>query len=147
MSKLKVGVVGCGYIAKKRHIPAFFRLKNLVSVSAVCDLNEELATDTARQFGIPHVYSDLGEMLSEMDLDIVDVCTPPKIHAPVALEAMESGKIGLKISQNRIFSMTASFEFKIKCNQSVIMILSHNSFEAVNHLHNSTMHVGSNRPS
>jgi predicted dehydrogenase len=91
MNKLKVGVVGCGYIAKKRHIPAFLRLKNLVSVSTVCDLNQELAKDVARHFDIAHAYSDLGKMLSEMDLDIIDVCTPPKIHAPVALEAMENG--------------------------------------------------------
>ena len=91
MSKLKVGIVGCGHVSKTRHIPSFLRLKKNVYVSAVCDLNQELAKDTSRQFGIPHVYSDLSEMLSKEHLDIVDVCTPPKIHASVALEAMESG--------------------------------------------------------
>ncbi|TRZ51238.1 MAG: gfo/Idh/MocA family oxidoreductase [Dehalococcoidia bacterium] len=91
MNKLKVGIVGCGFVAKKRHIPGFLRLKKNVTLSAVCDLNQELAKDAAKQFGIPHVYSDLSEMLSKEQLDIVDVCTPPKIHAPVALEAMENG--------------------------------------------------------
>ena len=91
MSKLKVGIVGCGYVAKKRHIPGFLRLKKNVTLSAVCDLNQELAKDASKQFGIPHVYSDLSDMLSNEQLDIVDVCTPPKVHAPVALEAMESG--------------------------------------------------------
>ena len=91
MTKLNVGVVGCGFIAKKRHIPAFLRLKKNVIVSAVCDLNQELANDAAKQFGIPNVYSNLSDMLSKERLDIVDVCTPPKIHAPVALEAMKSG--------------------------------------------------------
>ncbi|HDQ15435.1 MAG TPA: Gfo/Idh/MocA family oxidoreductase [Bacteroidetes bacterium] len=91
MNKLKVGVVGCGFIAKKRHIPAFLRLKKNVKLSAVCDLNQELAKNVAQEFGIPNVYSDLSDMLSEENLDIVDVCTPPKIHAPVALEAMKSG--------------------------------------------------------
>lgn len=91
MDKLKVGVVGSGFIARKRHIPAFLRLRKNVSLSAVCDLNLELAKDVAREFGIPNVYSDLSDMLSEENLDIVDVCTPPKIHAPVALEAMKSG--------------------------------------------------------
>ena len=91
MDKLKVGVVGCGFIAKKRHIPSFLRLKKNVYLSAVCDLNQELAKGASKQFGIPHVYSDLSDMLSKEHLDIVDVCTPPKVHAPVALEAMESG--------------------------------------------------------
>ena len=91
MDKLKVGVVGCGFIAKKRHIPSFLRLKKKVYLSAVCDLNQELAKDASRQFGIPSTYSDLSDMLSKEHLDIVDVCTPPKVHALVALEAMESG--------------------------------------------------------
>jgi predicted dehydrogenase len=91
MDKLEVGVVGSGFIAKKRHIPAFLRLKKNVSLSAVCDLNLELAKDVAQEFEIHNVYSDLSDMLSEENLDIVDVCTPPKIHAPIALEAMKNG--------------------------------------------------------
>jgi len=90
MNKVKVGVVGCGYIAKKRHIPAFLRLKKNVYLSAVCDYNEELAKDASRQFGIRNIYSDISDMLSKEHLDIVDVCTPPKVHAPVAIVAMES---------------------------------------------------------
>ncbi|MEM2739162.1 MAG: hypothetical protein QXK93_09285, partial [Candidatus Bathyarchaeia archaeon] len=45
--KLKVAVVGCGFVAQKRHIPAFLRLKNNVLMSAVCDLNPELAKSVA----------------------------------------------------------------------------------------------------
>jgi len=91
MSKLKVGIVGCGHVSKARHIPSFLRLKKTVTLSAVCDLNKELATNVAKQFGIPHAYSNLSDMISTEKLDVVDVCTPPKIHAPVALEAMERG--------------------------------------------------------
>ena len=29
--------------------------------------------------------------LHEEDLDIVDICVPPQIHAAIAIEAMESG--------------------------------------------------------
>lgn len=91
MSKLKVALVGCGSVAQKRHIPSFLRLKNHVSLCAVCDLNQDLARSVASRFGIPSVYSDLSKMLSKEHLDVVDVCTPPKVHAHVALEAMESG--------------------------------------------------------
>jgi predicted dehydrogenase len=91
MSKLKVAIVGAGCIAQKRHIPAFLRLKKYVSLSAICDLNYELAREVAKKFNIPNAYSNLSEMLSKERLDIVDVCTPPGVHAPVAVEAMEAG--------------------------------------------------------
>ena len=90
MSKLKVGIVGCGFVAQKRHIPSFLRLKDTVSLCAVCDLNQDLASSVANRFGLPNVYSDLSVMLSKEHPDVIDVCTPPKAHAPVAMEAMES---------------------------------------------------------
>ena len=90
MKNLKVGVVGCGLISKLRHIPAYKRLKYL-DVMAVCDLNEELAKDTAKDFEIPNFYTDTSKMFDEEDLDIVDICVPPQIHAKIAIEAMESG--------------------------------------------------------
>lgn len=90
MNNLKVGVVGCGLISKLRHIPAYKRLKN-VEVMAVCDLNEELAKETADEFEIPKYYTETAKMFSEENLDIVDICVPPQIHAPIAIEAMENG--------------------------------------------------------
>jgi predicted dehydrogenase len=90
MKKLKVGVVGCGLISKLRHIPAYKRLKDL-DVMAVCDLNEELAKDTAKKFEIPNFYTDVSKMFFEEELDIVDICVPPQIHAAIAIKAMESG--------------------------------------------------------
>jgi predicted dehydrogenase len=91
LGKLKVAVVGAGFVAQRRHIPAFLRLKKYVSLSAVCDLNHELAKEVAKKFGIPNAYSNLSEMLSKERPDIVDVCTPPGVHAPVSVEAMEAG--------------------------------------------------------
>ena len=91
MKKLKVAVVGAGFVAQRRHIPAFLRLKKYVSLNAVCDLNYELARNVAERFGIPNAYSNVSDMLSKEHPDIVDVCTPPNVHAPVAVEAMEHG--------------------------------------------------------
>lgn len=90
MQKLKVGIIGCGLISKLRHIPAYKRLKDF-EVQAVCDLNEELARDTAKEFNVPKYYTDTSKMFAEEDLDIVDICVPPQIHAPIAIDAMESG--------------------------------------------------------
>jgi predicted dehydrogenase len=89
--KLKVGIVGCGLIARKRHIPAFLKLKGRASISAVCDTNESLAQQTAAEYGITRTYRDFGDMLSRENLGIIDICTPPQIHARLALEGMHHG--------------------------------------------------------
>jgi UDP-N-acetylglucosamine 3-dehydrogenase len=91
MSKLKVGIVGCGLIAPKRHIPAFLKQGEKTEISAVCDLNEALAREVARRFSIPNTYSSVSNMLSDQSLDIVDICTPPQTHAQIAIEALEKG--------------------------------------------------------
>jgi len=52
MTRLKAGVVGCGLIAKKRHLPALISRRDLVELVAVCDVNEGLARDTASEFSI-----------------------------------------------------------------------------------------------
>ncbi len=91
MSQLKVGIVGCGFIAEAQHIPSFQRLGKNVILQAVCDRNENLAGQTAKKYGIPVAYSDLAEMLSKEKLNIVDICTPPQSHAAIALQAIEHG--------------------------------------------------------
>ena len=91
MGGLKAAVIGCGFIAKVRHIPAFQRMKNRVELCAVCDLNENLAQETASEFHIPRVYTDTATMFAQENLDLVDICVPPQIHAAVAIEAMHNG--------------------------------------------------------
>ena len=80
MKKLKAAVVGAGLIAGKKHLPAFVRHKNKVELAALCDLNQDGARKLAAQFGVPRVYSDIGEMIETEKPDLVDICTPPQTH-------------------------------------------------------------------
>jgi predicted dehydrogenase len=89
--KLKVAIVGCGAVTEHRHIPGFNRIKSKAVIRAVCDKNIELARKVAGKFGIPGVYTSQTEMLKAEKIDVVDVCTPPHIHAPIAIEALEHG--------------------------------------------------------
>jgi len=91
MKKIKVGIIGCGFVASKWHIPGFLRLKRSTLIQAVCDLDPSLATSVAEKFSLPRSYSNVSEMLQKEDLDIVDICTPPRTHTPLAIEAMEKG--------------------------------------------------------
>lgn len=90
MSKMKIGVVGGGHIVKHRHLPIFKKIGD-VEVSAICDKQESVAKNVANQFGVRRYYSDFSEMLSKENLDVVDICTPPKTHISLTIEAMEAG--------------------------------------------------------
>jgi predicted dehydrogenase len=91
MKKVKVGIIGCGFVASKWHIPAFLELGKTVNSIAVCDLNPTLAESVAKRFNLSRCYSNVSEMLKAESLDIVDICTPPATHTSLANQAMESG--------------------------------------------------------
>jgi predicted dehydrogenase len=86
---LKIGVVGGGHIVNHRHIPVFKKLRD-VEVAAICDKEEAFAKKTAEQFGVKQYFTSLSDMLKEK-IDVVDICTPPKTHFSLAVEAMEAG--------------------------------------------------------
>lgn len=87
---LKVGLIGAGGIARGAHLPGWRALDD-VQLTAVCDSNPEAAEAMAKDFDIPHVFTDFREML-KLDLDCVDICTPNRFHTPAARAALNSGK-------------------------------------------------------
>ena len=86
---VRVGVIGCGFIAQSGHLPALLKCKN-VEMVAVCDKNKELAENVASKFKIGHYYTDVAEMLQKERLNMVDICTATPSHAPLAIQAMEA---------------------------------------------------------
>lgn len=88
---LKVAVAGCGFIAERKHIPAFLALRDKVKVVAICGLDEGLARQVSKKFNISKAYHNFSQMLREQQPDVVDICTPPSTHASLAVEAMEGG--------------------------------------------------------
>jgi predicted dehydrogenase len=86
---LKVAVAGTGLIATRKHLPAWKRVSGQAEVVALCDINQEQAAKIAGQFGIPKSYTDVGEMLEKERPDVVDICTPPRTHAPLSIQCLE----------------------------------------------------------
>jgi predicted dehydrogenase len=94
--KLRIGVIGAGRWAASAHLPGFAR-SPLAELVAICDLNRDLAAQRAREFNIPHVYTDYREMLAREDLDVIDVCTRGASaerdnHEVLAFAVLESGR-------------------------------------------------------
>jgi len=88
---LRVGVIGSGFIARQKHLPAWKRLGRKAAVVALCDPNEKQAEELAREHQIPKVYADFGKMLETERLDAVDICSPPRTHAEIAVRTLEGG--------------------------------------------------------
>lgn len=94
--KLRIGVIGAGRWAASAHLPGYAR-SPLAELVAICDLNRDMAEQRAREFNIPHVYTDYQEMLAREDIDVVDVCTRGSSaerdnHEVLAFAALEAGK-------------------------------------------------------
>jgi len=94
--KLRVGVIGAGRWSASAHLPGFARSPHSELV-AICDLDREVAQRRAKEFNIPHVYTDYQEMLAREDIDVVDVCTRGGVgdknsHEPLAFATLEAGK-------------------------------------------------------
>jgi predicted dehydrogenase len=85
---VKVGVVGGGF--GRTHILAY-RATPGVEVTAFCQRTKTGAEKIAREFGIPHVFTDYREMLSRADLDAVSLTTPTNIHLAMAGDAFDHG--------------------------------------------------------
>jgi UDP-N-acetyl-2-amino-2-deoxyglucuronate dehydrogenase len=85
-----VGLVGTGGIAYV-HEAGYEEVSDRARIVAVCDVNEEVARDRA----IPHeamVYTDYRELVTNPDIDMVDITVPHQWHYPIALAALEQRK-------------------------------------------------------
>ncbi len=83
---LKVGLVGVGAISGA-HISGWADY-NDAKLVAVCDIRPE---QMEKVDGV-NKYTSFDEMLSNEELDIVDICLPTFLHAEYAIKAMEKGK-------------------------------------------------------
>jgi UDP-N-acetylglucosamine 3-dehydrogenase len=89
VEKLRVGVIGCGSIAKHRHIPEYAAHPR-VELVAFADIVPERAEAMAQKYG-GTAYADYREMIKKEKLDAVSVCTPNREHAPATLAALDAG--------------------------------------------------------
>ncbi|MFU8649743.1 Gfo/Idh/MocA family protein [Lysinibacillus sp. RSDA_15] len=89
--RLKVGIIGTGSIAQTVHIPNYIRNKDRVELVAVCDIDIQKAKECAHKFDIPFYFSNYEDMLNQVDLDAVSVCTPNKFHTEATIKSLLSG--------------------------------------------------------
>ncbi len=86
---IRVGVIGLNHGARV-HIPAY-KNNPTYEVVAVCARTPEHAQAVAREFNVPHWYTDARQLITS-DLDLVSIASPPRTHSGFAAAALAAGK-------------------------------------------------------
>src|SRR5207245_3475972 len=91
MRKFCVGVIGGGGISSA-HLSAYRALAGDCELIAVCDAREAAARARAAEFQVPDVHTDYRRMLADDRIQVVSICTPHFLHAPLSIAAARAGK-------------------------------------------------------
>ena len=90
MAKLRVLLIGCGYIAQAEHIGNWTQSRKGKLVGVV-DTREGLARQTGETLGIPW-FTDAGQALHDCDCDAVHICSTANSHPDLIRLAARAGR-------------------------------------------------------
>ena len=85
-----IGIVGCGILVSGLEMPAY--RKAGYRVVACYDIVEERALSAASNFGIPQVTTNLEDLLSSPEVDIVDLAVHAHQRLPLVEQIAAAGK-------------------------------------------------------
>jgi predicted dehydrogenase len=90
MQKLKVGIIGAGYIGDS-HIEAIRRV-GLPELTAIADVNYNLAKSKADAFGVEKCYKSLDDLIADEEINVIHNCTPTHLHLEINEKIIKAGK-------------------------------------------------------
>jgi len=91
MKKVRVGLVGCGFVADL-HMYAYKRVYGLdAEVKAVAARGDQVV-EFAKKHRIGTTYRSSQDLIADPEIDVVDICTPPMLHAAMIVDAVQAGK-------------------------------------------------------
>ena len=85
---IRVGQIGCGNVSGS-YLPNLTS-QPFIEVVSVCDIIVERARKRAEQFKVPHVYSNIDEMLAGVPFDLLVNTTSMPSHFPVNKKALQA---------------------------------------------------------
>jgi UDP-N-acetylglucosamine 3-dehydrogenase len=87
---VKYGVIGCGAIAQRRHLPECAANGNSKLVG-LADPAADRVAELAKKYGAT-AFTDYKEMLQKADIDAVVVAGPNALHAQQTIDSLNAGK-------------------------------------------------------
>lgn len=88
MKKLKVGIVGLGFVGIL-HIDAIRRIP-YAEIVAVADKNMEQTKRIAEEYGIPQYYDNVDDLINESRPDVIHNCTPNYLHKEINIKVIQN---------------------------------------------------------
>lgn len=90
MSKLNIALIGAGRRGGGSHLPVIAKLKDVYNLVAICDIDEEVATRYAKQYGA-NPYTNVRDLVDHEELDVVDITVPGVAHHAIACFIADAG--------------------------------------------------------
>ena len=91
MAKVRVGLAGCGFAAEL-HMYAYKRVYGVDAEVVAVAARGDQVLDFARKHQIRAAYRNFQALLADKEIDVIDICTPPTLHASMIIEALQAGK-------------------------------------------------------
>jgi len=91
MAKLRLGYVGCGFMAQRVHLPNFSSIPEC-EIVALAELRPELGQEVQRRYGIPRLYRTHEELIADPDVEAVGVSAAFSVQGEIAADALRAGK-------------------------------------------------------
>jgi len=91
MAKVKLGYVGCGFMAQKVHLPNFASISDCELV-ALAELRPKLGEKVQRRFDIPRLYGDHRELAQDQEVEAVGVSAAFGAQSQIAQDLLAAGK-------------------------------------------------------
>jgi predicted dehydrogenase len=91
MEAIRLGYVGCGFMAQKVHLPNFASITGCDLV-ALAEVRQDLGRKIQQKFGIEHLYGGHQEMLAHAEIDAIAVSAAYQLQGEIARDALLAGK-------------------------------------------------------
>ncbi len=94
MTKLRIGIVGLGFIGTGKHLPGLAHHLDKAEVVGFCDFEIDKAEKAKAQYGSADAYTttDYRVLLADPTIDVIHVCTWNVSHCEITCAALEAGK-------------------------------------------------------
>lgn len=89
--KLKIGVIGAGFIGQLAHMMNYVEIKEC-QIVALAEFRPILRQKVAERYSIPRAYETHHELLQDPEVEAVVIVTPRPYTGPLALECLQAGK-------------------------------------------------------
>ena len=91
MDPVRLGYVGCGFMAQKVHIPNFISLPNC-ELLAIAEVRNQLGQKVQQKYQIPKLYQDHIELAKDDEIEAVAVSAGFAMQGQIAKDLLSTGK-------------------------------------------------------